>query len=220
MTTLVLAFYGEGSSDNRFLPPIIQRTAERLIARHGQRTIDVLEPVIVPKQQESAHATCILKAANYAHGYHALIVHADADGRTSEVARTQRIQPGFDLVSRNNGQVCKHLVPIIPVQMIEAWMLADYRALQETIGTDMSPQDLGLPPKAALVEADANPKRTLQEVISRAIANRTQRRRRFEFGTRQEALARRIDLDTLALVPSYREFVNELRSILTILNFI
>jgi len=47
-----------------------------------------------------------------------------------------------------------------------------------------------------------------------------QRRRRFDFSTRQEALARRINLDTLASVPSYTEFVNELRSILTALNFI
>lgn len=220
MTALVLALYAEGASDNRFLPPIIRRTAEKLIALYGQRTVDVFEPVIVPRQQESTHAACILQAANYAHGYHALIVHADADDRTPDSAKANRIQPGFNLVSRHNGSVCKHLVPIIPVQMIEAWMLADYSASQETIGTNMSPRDLGLPARPALVEEYANPKRALQEVISRAIANRSQRRRRFDISSHQEALARRINLETLALVPSYQEFVNDLKNILSALHFI
>ncbi|HZO71055.1 MAG TPA: DUF4276 family protein [Ktedonobacteraceae bacterium] len=220
MATLVLALYAEGPSDNRFLPPIIQRTAERLIVLYGQRTVDVLEPVIVPRQKGLSCDTGILNAARHACGYHALIVHADADDETSYSAKTHRIRPGFKLVLDSNEQVCKDLVPIIPVQTIEAWMLADYKALQETIGTDMSPQNLGLPARPALVEADANPKRTLQEVINRAIAARSQRRRRFDFNTRQEALARRINLDTLALVPSYKEFVDEFKRILTILNFI
>ena len=104
--------------------------------------------------------------------------------------------------------------------MIEAWMLADYRALQETIGTDITPQNLGLPAKPAQVEADANPKGTLKEVISRAVANRPRHRRKLDFNTRQEALARRINLDILTSVPSYQQFVYDLKNILTILHFI
>ncbi|HLG64891.1 MAG TPA: DUF4276 family protein [Ktedonosporobacter sp.] len=220
MITLVLALYAEGPSDNRFLPPIIQRTAERLIAQYGQRTVDVLEPMIVPRQKGLSCDIGILNAARHACGYHALVVHADADDETPYSAKTHRIHPGFKLVLDSNEQVCKDLVPIIPVQTVEAWMLADYQALRETIGTDMSSQNLGLPARPALVEAVANPKRTLEEVISRAFANHPQRRRRPDFSTRQEALARRINLDTLASVPSYMEFVNELRNILTVLNFI
>jgi len=49
---LVLALYPEGSTDARFLPPIIRRTAERIITQHGQDIVDVSEPMIVPRQQD------------------------------------------------------------------------------------------------------------------------------------------------------------------------
>ena len=48
MKMLLLALYAEGSTDARFLPPIIRRTAERIIAQHGQDFVDVSEPMIVP----------------------------------------------------------------------------------------------------------------------------------------------------------------------------
>jgi Domain of unknown function (DUF4276) len=179
--SLVLALFAEGASDNRFLPPIILRTAEELIAKYGQDTVDVLEPVIVPKPRDEHRHDCILAAARYACGYHALVVHSDADDRTSERAKAQRIQPGFDLVSSTEEMVCKHLIPIIPVQMVEAWMLADDIALREIIGTEMSPQNLGLPSRPALVEIDANPKETLNGVIRRATSNYPARRRQLDF---------------------------------------
>jgi hypothetical protein len=176
MKMLLLALYAEGSTDARFLPPIIRRTAEKIIAQHGQGFADVSEPMIVPKQQDRRREDGILSAAYHVYGYHVLIVHSDADDRTPDRALSERIQPGFKLVSRTNGEVCKHLIPVIPVQMIEAWMLADHNALRTIIETDMSPKNLGLPSKPAEVERDANPKRTLNEVIQRAISDRPHRR--------------------------------------------
>jgi hypothetical protein len=104
--------------------------------------------------------------------------------------------------------------------MIEAWMLADQSALRQVIGTDLSPQTLGLSSRPAEVERDANPKRTLNEVIQRAIATRPHRRRQLDFSTRQESLARTINLDTLHAVPSYREFIMNFKKTLARLNFI
>jgi hypothetical protein len=220
MSVLVVALYAEGSTDDRFLPPIIQRTAESIIAQYGQNVVDVLEPVIVPSQPHQHREECILSAACYAHGYHALIVHSDADDRTPDRALLERIQPGFDLVARTDQEACKHLIPVIPVQMIEAWMLADHSALCEVIGTNLSPQILGLPSRSAEVERDANPKQTLKEVIQKALSHRPQRRRQLDFTTRQESLARRINLNTLYSVPSYREFFINFKKTLAELNFI
>ncbi len=219
MRTLVIALYAEGVTDNRFLPPLIQRTAERILAQYGYDFTDVLDPIIVPKQQ-GRRQDCILKAAHFAYGYHILIVHSDADDNTQEPARLERIQPGFALVAHSNESVCKHLVPIIPVRMIEAWMLADHSAFRETIGTDISPQNLGFPARPALVETDANPKQTLNEIIRKAQAGRSQRHRSFDFSTRQESLARRIGLDILLTIPSYKTFVLDFKKILAQLNFI
>ena len=220
MKMLILALYPESSTDARFLPPITQRTAERIIAQYGENVVDVLEPVIVPSQSHQHREECILSAACYAHGYHALIVHADADGRTPDRALSERIRPGFDLVSRTDKEACKHLIPVIPVQMIEAWMLADHSALCEVIGTNLSPQILGLPSRSAEVERDANPKRTLNEVIQRAISHRPHRRRQLDFSIHEEFLANMINLDILYLVPSYNASLLNLKKILAELNFI
>src|SRR6266581_1532146 len=88
MKMLLLALYAEDSTDARFLPPIIRRTAERIITQHGQDLVDVSESMIVPKQQDRRREDAILSVAYHVYGYHALIVHSDADDRTPDRADT------------------------------------------------------------------------------------------------------------------------------------
>lgn len=218
MTVLVLALYAEGPSDTRFLPPIIYRTSESIINQVGQRVVDISEPIIVPKKQGSREE-CIFEASRYASGCHALVVHSDADHRTPDRALRERIQPGFNRVHSSSENVCKNLIPVIPVQMIEAWMLADPETLREVIGTDISTQNLGLPNKAAQVEFDSDPKRTLREVVQKANVARS-RRRQIDLSTRYERLARQISLERLSNVPSYKQFVHDLAKTLAELQFI
>ncbi|MDM8549288.1 hypothetical protein QUF72_04385 [Desulfobacterales bacterium HSG2] len=113
-------------------------------------------------------AECILKVARQASGYHALIVHADADHPTADRAMNERISPGFDLVfkEKDEGDVCSQLVPIIPIRMTEA-MLADIEALQRVIGTELDADGMGVPKKHREIEADADPKQRLREAIKK-----------------------------------------------------
>lgn len=127
----------------------------------------------------------------------------------------ERIQPGFDLVqqAQTKDRVCNQLVPIIPIQMTEAWMLADPETLRTIIGTDIQVQMLGLPGRAQQVESDSDPKRTLSQAIQNAYAQRS-RRRRIELGALYEPLARQISLDRLGTVPAYQQFVNDMTRVL------
>lgn len=77
------------------------------------------------KASPSIHANRIWDAARRAEGYHGLIVHVDADYSTADRARRDRIDPGFELIRQSSERVCDQLVPLIPVRMTEAWMLAD-----------------------------------------------------------------------------------------------
>src|SRR5579864_7017666 len=151
---LLLALYAEGPSDMRFLPQIIRGTAQDITGQY--RPVEVLDLTIISKKR-GTREECILHAARDAYGCHALIVHSDADDGTPDRAYKERILPGFNLVSRSTENVCQDLIPIIPVQMIEAWMLADHNALRRSIGTGIRPENLGLPAKPVLVEQDANP---------------------------------------------------------------
>jgi hypothetical protein len=57
-------------------------------------------------------------------------------------------------------------------------------------------------------------------VIQRAISHRPHRRRQLDFTTRQETLARKINLNTLYNITSYKEFFMNFKKTLAQLNFI
>ena len=219
MTVLVLGLYAEGSTDTRFLSPLIQRTAEKILGQYGLKVVDVADPIIIPKKRGRQEEN-ILQAALDAYGFHALLVHADADYGTRERALQERIQPGFNLVSRSIQEVCKDLIPIIPVRMTEAWMIADPDTLCKVIGTDIKPENSGLPSRAVLVEQDANPKETLNQLVRKVNSTRPRTRRQIDMNTRYELLARQISLDRLDNVPSFRQFVTDLVVLLAKLNFV
>ncbi len=217
MTTLALAIYAEGRTDERFLPIVIQRTAEQILSQRGRTSVDVFGPVVLNHDIErtsQGRAERILEAARRSAGYHALIVHADADYPSPDRATKERIQPGFDLVRRAKESVCHQLLPIIPVQMTEAWMLADPEALQQVIGTSLGAQALGLPAHAHQVESDPNPRQTFSQALQNALAHRPRRRRRIDLGTIYEPLARQINLERLGTVAAYQQFVHDMIEVL------
>ena len=222
MKSLALALYTEGSSDHLFLPILIRRTSRRLLEQYKQVAVRTL-PVksIVFDKVGLGQAECIVQAACKATDYDVLIIHADADHPTPEKAFHERFWPGYQQVQQTLELVCKNLLPIIPAQMTEAWMLADYETLlQRVIGTNMNAQSLGLPTRVRRVEADANPKHTLKEAVRKAYEYRPQRRRRIDITTLYEPLAERISLERLNSVPSYQQFVTDLTETLIALNLI
>ncbi len=222
MAQLILSFYGEGVTDNRFLPIIIERTAQKIIGIHSRQVVDVLEPIVlkVKEPELSTGAKHILDVAKQAVGCHALIVHADADYATLDRTLNERIYPGFTLAQEADVPVCRNLVPIIPVQMIEAWMLADPDTLKQVIGTKLSNNALNIPPHARHVESIADPKKRIEEVIQTALAQQTRRRRRrITIGMLYEPVARQIAIERLKLVPSYERFWVDLSHELVELNF-
>ena len=52
MTSLVTALYAEGTTDHRFLPLIIQRTAVQILSQRGRTIVDVLEPMLVEPEKQ------------------------------------------------------------------------------------------------------------------------------------------------------------------------
>jgi hypothetical protein len=223
MMRLALALYAEGNTDNHFLPLIIRRTSRKILAEHEQSHMNVapIEPIKLTEKKHTRDEN-ILQAARQAVRYQALIVHSDADYPSPERALKERILPGFHLVQQHTkGSVCEKLLPIIPVQMTEAWMLAaDHDLLREVIGTSIRAQDLGLVNRVRLVESDPDPKQTLKQIIHRAYTERSRRHREVDLSSLYAPLGRRISLDRLSNVPSYKRFVDDLTATLRTLNLI
>jgi hypothetical protein len=218
MSQLILGLYAEGPTDYDFLPPVIQRTTEHILISHEQFTLESFIYIIkLPKDNQDGN---ILRAAKEAHNCHALIVHSDADHPTADKAKIERFNPGYELVQQCNELACKHLLPIIPIQAIEAWMMADHQLLRTKIGTKLNTRDLGIPDKAKQVELIANPKQRLKEIVRNARASRSKRQYDADIRFLYQPLGEEISLDRLKHVPSYNQFVQDLTIILQSLNLI
>ena len=219
MSTLLLALYCEGSTDHRFLPPVISQTARRILDSHQRNNIDVASIRLVEVKKKKRPES-ILQAAREALGFHALIVHADADHPSPDKAWDERFESGYKLVQQTKEDICRDLLPIIPVQAIEAWMLADYELLLEEVGTKLSAYDLDIPVKASQVEAISKPKQRLKKAVRTAYASRSKRHRAIDIDFLYQAMGERIKLERLMEVRSYVRFEEDLTGTLKNLNII
>ena len=217
MGVLVSGLYAEGHTDERFLPVIIQRTAERILLEHQQTNIEVLLPIVIKKEGDiQGRENEILQAARYAEGYDLLIIHSDADNRTREQTLQQRFEPGKRLVQSSNEKICKLVIPIITVRMVEAWLLADYDALRTTLGTNLNVQKLNLPEKARQIEALRDPKHVIDLVVRKVYPNQSHQWIRIR-GELYGKLAPVLRLEQLERLEAYKQFKEDLKNMLKFL---
>ena len=70
MNMLVMGLYVEGSTDDRFLPVIVQRAAEQILLQYDRAEVTVLEPIVIKKHPDiSERDKSILRAARDAKGW-------------------------------------------------------------------------------------------------------------------------------------------------------
>lgn len=208
---VIIGFATEGSTDIRFLESVIQRSFEDIAFDcHGQ--IEVL-PVQCLEKQIGDFVKVVKNYARQAEnlGVMVLCVHADADATSDTTTFNKKINPAFIAVKDEQGEcVCKNLVPIVPVQMTEAWMLADLHLLKEEIGTDKSVVELGLHKSP---EAYADPKQAIEDAIRISRQNLTKRRRhKLTISELYLPIGQKIHLNKLDTLASYQKFKKAVRT--------
>ncbi len=131
-----------------------------------------------------------------------------------------KIKPAFELVE-NTKNTCKNLVAIIPIQMTEAWMLADIELFLNEINTDKSCSELNLPCKVNLIEKIADPKKRIEDALVIAQSNKSKRRRhKFKISDLYTPLSQKIYQEKLEMLPSFKLFKEEARKSLINLNYL
>ncbi|NCQ95351.1 MAG: DUF4276 family protein [Microcystis wesenbergii Mw_QC_B_20070930_S4] len=206
---IIIALATEGSSDHRFLPNIIQRTFER-VAFEDQQEIEIFEPICL---SQISGENIREKAKKYAiqaveKGAMVLCFHADADDK--DVFK-ERINPAFNAIKSDKGDLCKNLVAIVPIQMTEAWMLADKELLKKQLCTDKSDSELAIDKHP---ESFRNPKETIKNAINKAREGITKRyRNKLKIDDLYSPLGTKIPLSKLESLSSYKKFEEAVRDI-------
>lgn len=202
----------EGTTDIRFFESIVRRTFQEIAMKECRLDIDIDIRRLNTKKTGLSFVEYV-KQASYDgvkdFGMMALAIHTDADRETYDGRRRYNIDPAQEELDRQGDDYCKILTPVIPVRMMEAWMLADKELLKSEIGTTKSDNNLGINKDP---ESIADPKAVIEEAIRIAQSDLPRRRRRLTISDLYSIIGDKIGLDKLLSLPSYRRFQDEVRN--------
>lgn len=102
-----------------------------------------------------------------------IFVHRDADAQDPSPRKREIVAAATSLGVEDK------VVPVIPVQELEAWLLADESAIREVAGRPKGKTPLHLPAPSR-IEATKSPKEVLQEACLKATDATGRRRQRHE----------------------------------------
>lgn len=214
---IIVGLITEGPTDIRFLESIVRRTFEE-IAFECIQDIDIyIHSLNISKNSSFVDYTV---RASYEGittlGIMTLAVHTDADRDTYQKRMNNKIIPAQNALNELNNDYCKLLTPIIPVRMIEAWMLADKKLLKSEIGTSKSDSELGINRDP---EKIANPKHVIEEAIRIATEHLPRRRQRLSISDLYAIIGDTISLTELKKLDSYRKFQDAVKATYRALNY-
>jgi hypothetical protein len=152
-------------------------------------------------------SACIARVSEEAEPVDLIFFHHDSDSSSHVKVYDQIV----DAAKATDGWQ-NRIVPVVPVQELEAWLLTDEQAIRDAVGRSSGRTPLGLP-KLKQIEARSSPKELLQNALLAASeASGAKRRREIrQFGVRRSTLINRLDLDgSIRNLPSWRRFNEDL----------
>ncbi|MER6452136.1 hypothetical protein ABT270_05720 [Streptomyces sp900105245] len=143
--------------------------------------------------------------------YDLVVIHRDSDGNPPERRRGE-IAEAVDEVSPGLAHV-----PVVPVRMLEAWLLLDQAAIREVAGNPNGKAALNLP-KPARAESVADPKTLLKEAIAAASEEKGRRLEKLQkrFPENRARLLQMLDREgPIQQLASWQAFTHDLRESLS-----
>lgn len=221
MIQITIGINAEGPTDIRFMKSIIKRTFDE-IAFECDKDIEILDihEIRVPKGKFVETMLSASKKGIEKYSISVLCIHADADGKDIGQVMEYSFTPFLKCLSQqNDSEYCKVIIPIIPIRMMEAWMLADKELLKKKINAlNLPDSTLGIEKKP---ETYSNPKALIEEAIRIANAGKT-KRRRYAIGIAElyEDIGLSIELEALRQLPSFKHFEEGVRNAFKQLNYL
>lgn len=137
-----------------------------------------------------------------------LFIHRDAEGAAYQL-REVEIQQAASMV-----EDCPPFVAMIPVRMLEAWLLVSESAIRIASGNPHGNVQLSLP-RVPQIEGFADPKEELFTLLRRASERRGRKLDQFDVSFARTLVSQNIkDFQTLRMLPSFVKFEAELDQVI------
>jgi hypothetical protein len=169
MNELRYTLVSDGSSDASLLPVLNWLLVENGVTRPLRPTWADLGRIKLPTNPSLADK---LRISLEYYPCELLFVHRDAESQSRE-ARVAEIENAVSAVTPSPPVVC-----VIPVRMVEAWLLIDANAIKSAAGNSRYAGNLTLPDVSRL-ERLPDPKEILHELLKQACDLNRRRLRRY-----------------------------------------
>jgi hypothetical protein len=132
-----------------------------------------------------------------------LFVHRDAEAQPADLRREE--------ISNTLLWAAVRHIPVVPVRMTEAWLLADEHAIRSAAGNPNGMENLNLPELLRL-EALPDPKQVLYEALITASGLNARRRARLPVHQRVHLIPNYIDdYSVLNVLDAFRRLQEDIR---------
>lgn len=217
---LFIGLISEGSTDTRFLYYVIDRTIKELTFKFGGSVETYLEEL--KKDSGKSFVEQVIDASiNYQQENHInfLLVHCDADNSSDNDVIINKFKPLFSKIKEiNDDSFCKEIIPIIPIQMIESWMLADFELFADEISTTKNKTELKLNGDP---ETFTDPKSKIKQALKIINDERPKKRRKeLQISDLYQIIGQKIEIEKLRSLESFEKFYINLTKTLESLHFI
>jgi hypothetical protein len=157
----------------------------------------------IPRQPNTEER---LKTAIELYPCDVLFVHRDAEAQPSDLRRNE-------IAAALLGVSIRH-IPVVPVRMTEAWLLADEGAIRSAAGNPNGTANLNLPHLRRL-ENLPDPKRVLRDALTTASGLNSRRRSRLSVGERVHRIPNYIDdYSRLNALPAFQTLQEDIRALM------
>ncbi|MDP2422897.1 MAG: DUF4276 family protein [Bacteroidales bacterium] len=210
----------EGNTDNRFLESIVKKTFDE-IGFECNGDVETYVRFISIDKTGLGFVEQVLASSKKGieeFGIMILCIHSDADSYNDLNTFQNKIIPAKNEINQQDeNEYCKIITAIVPVQMLEAWMLADKELLKIEIGTNKTDTELGINRNP---ERISDPKTLIEEAIRIARIALTQRRRKeLTINELYLPVGQKITIERLDTLPSFLKFKEAIRDAYRNLNY-
>jgi hypothetical protein len=212
MNKLYIAFCGEGPTDGRLFRNLTEELVQRILLENNLTTELSWSRI---KKPSGSSEESLLQAASQAKEQDILIFHRDADCSSRDECLKNHFNSGLQKIQAEDiSNRVKRIIPAIPIQESEAWMLCDKALLKKLLETNLTDQQLELTYQVKRVESIRDPKQVIQRAITIHREQLPARKRKLAVNLPDmyERFSTEVSIDKLMQLPSFGTYEYDLRT--------